>query len=100
MPSGRPQKGPIVSLLDKDQVRDDLRQGLADRLRGELLKKGWSAADLAQRIGLTRSAVARWVPGDPEDKRAALALPGAAEVVLICAILGVRADWLLGLPKK
>jgi transcriptional regulator with XRE-family HTH domain len=82
---------------DKDKVRSDLRSGLACRLRGELAKKRWTAADLAKEIGMTRSAVSRWIPG---DEGPSLALPGAAEVVLICLILGVRADWLLGLPHK
>ncbi len=82
--------------MEFEKIKDGLRHGIAERLRGELEKRGWGAIDLAREIGMTRAAVGRWVP----KKGPALSLPGAAEVLLICLVLGLSADWLLGKPKK
>jgi transcriptional regulator with XRE-family HTH domain len=67
------------------------RQAFGRRLRQRLAELGWSQAELARRLGgFDRSVVNRWLSGTNEL--------GSSLLARICDLLGVSADWLLGLP--
>ena len=58
----------------------------------ELIEDGnISINELAQKIGVTRQQIARWRKGKSE--------PIATNLMQICKIYGVSADYILGLPK-
>ena len=58
----------------------------------ELIEDGdISINELAQRVGVTRQQIARWKKGTSE--------PLASNLMQICKIYGVSADYILGLPE-
>lgn len=63
-----------------------------DRLLEALKRKGWSQKELAERTGLTPSAISLYVNG--------LRLLGQNTIVKLCKALGVSADWLLGIEPE
>lgn len=51
--------------------------------------RGWSQEELAEQIGVTRQAISRW--------ESDAAKPDADNIVVLCNLFGVSADYLLGL---
>ena len=65
---------------------------LADRIRRLREKNGMTQADLARKVGLTRSSINGWEMG--------LAVPSTANVVELSKIFHVTADYFLGLEES
>ena len=55
-------------------------------------RKDWTQSDLAFRLGWQPSAVSHHETGNRS--------PSATNLVLICHVLGVSADWLLGIKPE
>ena len=66
-------------------------------MTGEKIKelrtaRGWTQADLARRLGITRNGVNSWEQG--------LSVPSPASLVELAKIFSVSTDYLLGLECK
>lgn len=64
----------------------------ARRLKDTLEDLGMSQSELARRIIASRFTVSRWVN--------AASAPCSDDLYKICEVLGVSADWLLGLSDR
>ncbi|MBQ6924179.1 MAG: helix-turn-helix transcriptional regulator [Kiritimatiellae bacterium] len=58
----------------------------------ESLRKGMTQRQYAARLGVPLTTYTNWING--------VSSPKAEAIVSICSILGVSADWLLGLPER
>ena len=67
---------------------------LRDRLSTAMALSGTSRAALARQVGIDRSSISQILA--PEDAR----LPGAHVLAGVAQVLGVSADWLLGLTDR
>lgn len=61
---------------------------LGERLKQELLKRGWTAYKLSQEIGVAPYVVSRWVHGVND--------PTLFNAIMICDVLGISLDYLAG----
>lgn len=64
---------------------------ISDRIDALIEDGNISVADLALQIGVTRQQVARWRKGTSE--------PVASNLMRLCEIYHVSADYVLGLPQ-
>ena len=64
---------------------------IADKIKILREKRGLTQADLAKRLGITRSGVNAWEMG--------ITIPSTQYVVELSAFFGVSTDFLLGLPQ-
>lgn len=62
------------------------------RLSDARIGAGISQSELARRIFVRRESVARWEQGTR--------VPSAENIAILCRVLHVSADWLLGLGEK
>ena len=64
---------------------------IADRITALRRAKGWTQAELARRLNITRNGVNSWEQG--------LSTPSPAYLVLLAKTFSVSTDYLLGLDK-
>lgn len=64
---------------------------IAERLKQIREERGMAQAAVAEEIGTTESAICRWEKGKHE--------PSACNIVALCVLFGVSADWLLGMDR-
>lgn len=60
----------------------------ADKIKALREGKGWSQAELARRLGITRNGVNSWEQG--------LSMPSPASLVDLAGVFSVSTDYLLG----
>lgn len=65
---------------------------IADRIAALRKTKGWTQAELARKLNITRNGVNSWEQG--------LSTPSPAYLVLLAKIFSVSTDYLLGLDKS
>lgn len=65
---------------------------VADNIKVLRTAKGWTQADLAKRLGITRSSVNAWEMG--------ISVPSTAYLVEIARLFHVSTDFLLGLKQN
>jgi transcriptional regulator with XRE-family HTH domain len=65
--------------------------GFSERLQEALGKSGLSQVEVAKRAKISRAALGNYLCGD--------CLPNALYLGRLCAVLGVSADWMIGLKK-
>lgn len=63
-----------------------------ERLRQVRKELGYSLSKLANVTYISRQALWRWERGDTQ--------PNAEEIKILCEVLDVSSDWLLGLKEK
>src|SRR5262245_24281703 len=78
---------------DPQAPKDLWLDGGRDRLSSGMAARGFSQRDLAERIGITGSAVAQWMGRESS-------LADWWRLRQVAQALGVRADWILGLPDE
>ena len=61
----------------------------AERIKSLRTARGWTQADLARRLGITRNGVNSWEQG--------LSMPSPAFLVELAKVFSVSTDYLLGL---
>ena len=66
-----------------------IHQTLGDRLKYSLEIRNMKQTEFAEKIGVTATTVHRYI----NDER----IPNADAVIQMCRVLGVSADWLLGM---
>ena len=64
----------------------------ADKIKALREKKGWTQAELARRLGITRNGVNSWEQG--------LSMPSPACLVDLANVFSVSTDYLLGVDAK
>lgn len=64
---------------------------IADRIRELRAARGWSQAELARRLGVTRNGVNSWEQG--------LSMPSPACLVDLARTFSVSTDYLLGIQR-
>lgn len=62
---------------------------IADTIKELRLARGWTQAELARRLGITRNGVNAWEQG--------LSTPSLASVIELSKVFSVSSDYLLGL---
>ena len=62
---------------------------IGDRLKKVLKKKGMKQVELSKVTGITNAAITHYIKGHT--------LPRLDHVIVICRVLHISADWLLGL---
>lgn len=67
-------------------------EGMSTKLADAMQKKNLSDRQLANLIGRNRKTIAAWRNADT--------VPTATDLAKMCAILGISADYLLGLERK
>lgn len=63
----------------------------ADRIKALRMARGWTQADLARRLGITRNGVNSWEQG--------LSMPSPAFLVELARVFSVSTDYLLGVER-
>lgn len=63
----------------------------AEKIKGLRETRGWTQAELARRLGITRNGVNSWEQG--------LSVPSPACLVELAKIFSVSTDYLLGIEK-
>ena len=63
----------------------------AEKIKGLREARGWTQAELARRLGITRNGVNSWEQG--------LSVPSPACLVELAKIFSVSTDYLLGIEK-
>lgn len=63
----------------------------AEKIKALREAKGWTQADLARKLGITRNGVNSWEQG--------LSMPSPACLVDLARVLSVSADYLLGIES-
>lgn len=64
----------------------------ADKIKALREAKGWTQADLASKLGITRNGVNSWEQG--------LSMPSPACLVDLARVLSVSTDYLLGIESN
>ena len=64
----------------------------ADKIKALREEKGWTQAELARRLGITRNGVNSWEQG--------LSMPSPACLVDLANVFSVSTDYLLGVDAK
>lgn len=64
----------------------------ADKIKALREAKGWTQADLARKLGITRNGVNSWEQG--------LSMPSPACLVDLARVLSVSTDYLLGIESN
>lgn len=64
----------------------------ADKIKALREEKGWSQAELARRLGITRNGVNSWEQG--------LSMPSPACLVDLADVFSVSTDYLLGVDAR
>ena len=64
----------------------------ADKIKALREEKGWTQAELARRLGITRNGVNSWEQG--------LSIPSPACLVDLANVFSVSTDYLLGVDAK
>ena len=64
----------------------------ADKIKALREKKGWTQAELARRLGITRNGVNSWEQG--------LSIPSPSCLVDLANVFSVSTDYLLGVDAK
>lgn len=75
--------------LNRHRIRPSAATALPDRLRRARAAKGWAQWEVAERLGIDQSQICHWEVGSAEPRLGVI--PG------LCRLLGVTADWLLGM---
>ena len=65
---------------------------VAEGIKGRREEKGWTQAELAKRLGITRSSVNAWEMG--------ISVPSTQYVVEVAGLFGVSTDYLLGVESS
>ncbi|NBH79529.1 XRE family transcriptional regulator [Clostridiaceae bacterium] len=63
----------------------------AERIKSLRTARGWTQADLARRLGITRNGVNSWEQG--------LSMPSPAFLVELAKVFSVSTDYLLGIER-
>jgi len=63
----------------------------AERIKSLRTARGWTQADLARRLGITRNGVNLWEQG--------LSMPSPAFLVELAKVFSVSTDYLLGIER-
>lgn len=65
---------------------------IAEKIKTLRTAKGWSQAELARRLGVTRNGINTWEQG--------LSTPSIANIAELAKIFSVSTDYLLGVENK
>lgn len=85
------QKGNIYTTISKKNKRETKNMSIPNKIDALIEDGNISVNELACRIGVTRQQIARWRKGTSE--------PGATNLMELCKVYQVSADYILGLPK-
>lgn len=80
----------LASVLGVDVAGMPLSSGIGDVIRQERTRRGWSMADLGERLGVTRSSVQQWEAGKT--------LPSTEMLSALAELLGVSMDSMMTSP--
>lgn len=88
---GRPPKDSPPDQVDRSVIADRLRAGLAERVSGEIARRGWAIPKTARAAGIAPGTLRRVLDGT--------GIPAVDVVVALAVLFGVSTGWLAeGVP--
>lgn len=88
---GRPPKDAPPDQVDRSVVAEQIRIGLAERVGGEIARRGWAIPKTARAAGIAPGTLRRVLDGT--------GLPAIDVVVALAVLFGVSTGWLTeGVP--